>query len=317
MGRSISLTGVQASHISNCEDYFFPLSCPIRIPPIRYQCETSQSLQSERTSRTLTGANFKEADLTGTDFRGAILSLANFNGAILILANLSGANFPGFANPEMLINANLSNANLTHAIFTGLNLQGTILNNADLSSADLRRTQHCEFDQTCLRGAQLSPYCSDRWSELRRKYTGTRFFLTLLFLIAYFFPLAAQLLFWNAVGRVQATHYFDAERNTDRLTQMTVFEKLISLEQGWLYAILAILLVMYNVGRGLLTWRIGPMRDEEDRSGYTPEAAAFQQLYWVDHRILRWLVYASWVSAVLLIFTIYSGLGTTVWVPKP
>ena len=32
----------------------------------------------------------------------------------------------------------------------------------------------------------------------------------------------------------------------------------------------AVLLLLYNIGRGILTFIIAPMRDEEERSGYSP-----------------------------------------------
>ncbi len=45
---------------------------------------------------------------------------------------------------------------------------------------------------------------------------------------------------------------------------------LFQLDRGFLAAFLALGLLVYNILRGILTWRVGLMRDEQERSGLTP-----------------------------------------------
>ena len=49
-----------------------------------------------------------------------------------------------------------------------------------------------------------------------------------------------------------------------------IWRVLLQLDRGPLAAFLALSLIVYNALRALLTWGVGLMRDEEERSGLTP-----------------------------------------------
>jgi hypothetical protein len=139
------------------------------------------------SNHNLRKAQFQHADLRGSAFVWADLREAN-----LEAANLAGANFTG--------------ADLTGANLRGARLKGAKLSHAKLDRADLRLAQDIEFDENAIyrthftsrvglawRFAPLhqtlpegyadwnEPFgkIEDRWSKLRRTYTGPRFALLL------------------------------------------------------------------------------------------------------------------------------------------
>ena len=73
--------------------------------------------------------------------------------------------------------------------------------------------------------------------------------------------------------------------------------RFIEREAGKEKAALAAALLLYNVARALLTYSIGPLRDEEERTGTTPA--------WADYRPW-WRLHQG--SALLLVVSAVSGL---------
>jgi len=371
---------------------------------------------------TLTGAKFQGAILRSAIFcsngnsqdsssNQPFLFLADFSGADLTNAIFRGTNFQLFANPEMLSGADLTSADLSYSSIVGHNLQGTILRNTDLSHADLRAVQGCEFDTTCIREARLTPYAQDRWSVLRRRYSGAFLIINLILLAGYFLPLVAQALFWSWVGKAEteftrswaidgqqlvkatksaiarriamtddkikgliqvvdhhltaldsdlillsktqlASELVDRIRSnivdvTNELNEMatraddqaarlilqvnawavhakgspihwkksTVIAKLAGFERGMHYVLLGGLMLVYNLGRGGLTWCVGPMRDEEERSGYTPAQRSCKWLYRLHWWVLR-LEIVALLAFFLLAVEIASSLYAPLWVPR-
>jgi uncharacterized protein YjbI with pentapeptide repeats len=384
-------------------------------------------------------------DLTLADFRGAVLDGADFRGAVLLHAKLAGAGltnalfqgtvFGAANNRGILTGAVLERANLAGADLIGLDLARTNLKDADLTDADLRQATNLEFDSTRIRGASLTPYRSqvvarlrawwvrrplpntdDRWSVLRRNYSGTYFVVNLLLFAIFLLPLLAKAVFWSGVARAEAAAEPVAQKWTaegrrlaaltrtslvDRLkhedqalrrqavqadqwlagldaalaefersgfaadqtarlrervrrlaadlmelsyavdarTQMlvlqldrwaeradqgtvhwhetTVLGKMFQADQGFWYALLAVLLAVYNVLRGGLTYLIAPLRDEEERSGYTPDAWTCAWMYWVHHWGLRWLTLVSYGSFGITVVNVWSVLNTRLLVPVP
>jgi hypothetical protein len=72
---------------------------------------------------------------------------------------------------------------------------------------------------------------------------------------------------------------------------------LLGFDQEPWSAVLSVALLLYNVARALLTYSIGPLRDEEERTGNTPARAD----YWPWWRVHQ-------VSALLLIVATVSGI---------
>ena len=76
------------------------------------------------------------------------------------------------------------------------------------------------------------------------------------------------------------------------------------------------LLVVYNAIRGVLTFKIAPLRDEEDRSHYTPKRADIDWYYRLHDPWRGVLWWVSVVSTGLLAWQVYGWLATRVWVPS-
>jgi hypothetical protein len=229
-----------------------------------------------------------------------------------------------------------------------------------LEGADVRGATGLMLDDTKIRNTRFEPTADDEWSVLRRNYTGPRFAITLLALVAFALPYLGKSIGWVAANRAQqrAAIVFEdaslrietalAERDSliiegiERLrtsvapgmaelagalesqrfsvseglaqaritvasqvppvaeiecgddlvcqAQLMLFpptpeecriegggwdcwrvvQLAVSADQGPLFLIPALLLILYYVARAFLTMRVAAMRDAEERSGCSP-----------------------------------------------
>ena len=112
----------------------------------------------------------------------------------------------------------------------------------------------------------------------------------------------------------QAQHLFRVVRPSGKVKQLRVVELLLGLDQGILPALLVIALLLYNIFRGLLTYFVGPLREEEERTGFTPSwkgRNGYAWLWWT-HRVASVLF---WVSVASGIYHLGMALSTPVLVP--
>ncbi len=243
--------------------------------------------------------NLEKANLQGADFRGAKLWGAHLEAAHLFEARLEGVDLAG----AHLEGATLVDGQLQKARLCGANLRKANLTNVDLTGADLRGVEGMRLDATIVRDARFWPRDRDPWSVLRRGYTGPKLLFNLLFLVAFLLPYAVKTAGWVMVNRTQdelslgvkrlesATDQLEAEEHAaakpirsvltaikerlpmegnDGWRESRVWRLVLGVDKGVPYWLTAVLLIAYNILRAFLTWCVGPMRDEEERSGHTP-----------------------------------------------
>jgi len=158
----------------------------------RVDLSKAKLIKARLRGTNLRGADLRWADLSEADLGGAKLNEAKLNWADLIGAKLDVADL----RKTVLSGANLSRANLRKA-----NLKDAELVNADLKGVNLADGQNVHFDGNQLRETIISPTTTGPWLTLRRRYTGTKFFLHLCLLIAFILPYAGKALFWTAVHK--------------------------------------------------------------------------------------------------------------------
>ncbi len=98
-----------------------------------------------------------------------------------------------------------------------------------------------------------------------------------------------------------------------KFRRVKVWQVLISYDRGIWFMLAAVLLIIYNVLRYVLTRRVAALSEEENRSHYTPALKEYKRLLWPD-TIIR----ALWYFAVLS-FGIHccDWLTADVFVPRP
>jgi uncharacterized protein YjbI with pentapeptide repeats len=276
----------------------------------------------------LQDANLSEADLGRADLTGAHLEDANLSGADLDGADLSGAR---------LMSADLTGAALRHA---------------NLSDADLRGAHGLRLDQTFIRNCRFTPVgnrfwavaCNhlfarvrrtalrfprrdnDPWSVLRQMYAGPRVVVLLLGLLAFAAPYVGRVAMYGLLSRAEAAFQKQTEVGAPwedfaewpsnyraYFQRRSVLALLLKWDQGAGHTALALVLVAYNIGVYRLISRVGPLRDEEERSGFAPAWAYYRGLIWV-HRAVCLLFYVSLAS---FCWNLYVTLATPIWVPAP
>jgi hypothetical protein len=170
-----------------------------------------------------------------------------------------------------MIEVDATGTDFRNAEFSGSNLQDAVF---DL--ADLRGARNFLFDHTRTRGILLLKGGSDRWSVLRRAYTGPRLFLNLLPVFVFVVTLAGKsyglyilALLENRAAPQLGIAGYCAQSGVACETR-TVLEILIGIGEGPWAVGFVVFALAYNALRFLLTMTVARLRDEEGRSGTTP-----------------------------------------------
>lgn len=272
------------------------------------------------TGGNLTATNFNGCVLGSSVLTSVNARLARFVDAKMSRVIASSGVFRScdFTNAD-LRSANLTNADFANAKFVGADLRRVDFSNARLTDADfadakLDGAKHLRFDGNNIRGTQFSSNIDEAWHHVRRAYTGTKFFFHLLLLTVFLGGMGLRAIMWLGVNKAQ-TAVVEASKRldeaaaqasttnpevsvaishaaselgkvtatfTDDIRTYQVWQVLLGLDRGLGPCLLAIMLLLYNAGRGWLTYTVGAMREEEERSGYAP--------YWKDYR-LAWYIH--------------------------
>ncbi len=319
-------------------------------PDGRFNLRDANLRGAKLNGAKLSGADLRHAHLLFADLSGASLSDASLVDAGLDWANLAGAN---------LTNADLRNATLFRTDLRGADLDDTQLGGAHLAEAHLDDATFYPAERTLLRGRVLDPgqvwldECSvqrtrflprgrDPWSVLRRTYTGPRFILTLIFLLAFIAPRIGKAMFWKGVQageeRVRSTveqlsESVDSMSNPQRREALqrlikplekygefsdTRWKKhsvgglVLDSNKGALWLGLTLALFVFNLARALVMWFVAPMRDAEERSSVTPAKDDYRKWYYVHRFVVAPLF---WVSLGVFLWRIGGLLFLPVYLP--
>lgn len=239
--------------------------------------------------RVLSDFDLRDADLQEAILRGAELR-SNLRGALLLRADLRGANLRGASIDDK------------ESDLRGCDFRECDVSEALLDQADMRSVRGLVLDSTRVRNARFSPTAGDPWSVLRRSYTGPRLGFNIILLLLFVTPYVAKTTAWIAVNRVQqnanqATSWImdnvplgesgvsvadrAIQRSANYLKSKTpseqngwhpyrVWQLLLGFDREATYWTTALALFIYNIGRAFLTYWVGPLRDEEERSGHSP-----------------------------------------------
>ncbi len=308
----------------------------------------------------LNWADLVDADLLMTSISGAILSNVNahgarFSGAIIKEAQLSGAD---------LRQTDLKESEIHNTDLRRVQFDGAILWTTQLQESDLRGAVGMRFDETIIRDTKFSPRSPDRWSTLRRHYTGPRYAVTLILLVFFILPYFGKAAGWVAASHSQAALSValeGAQNRIDAINDSTatgrvvlnqalqgvreklpgpqgtnwrdvrVWELLLGVDKGPWYFATTLMILLYNLLRGLLTWVVAPMRDAEERSGVSPPhrvqgatrlakltawlSGGWAETYawlWIPHQAVG-LLFAVAVASFL--FHALNWLTLVVWLP--
>ena len=284
---------------------------------------------------TLVGANLQNAHLTEAKLNGAKLREAQLQNASLRKADLTQAKFfeanlqGAKLNDAKLQNSIFEQANLQRAHLKGCELKGANLFGADLRNSHLSNAKDYIFDVTNIRDVNFSNVPNDPWTILRRKYTGPAMLWTFVALIGASIPLVVKALYWSALNLYQEQQLGETIDNVTH-DRYTVLSLVLGIDKGFPYFTIPILLIIYNILRGILTFQLSPMRDLQESTGYTPPWIAqkfqgrdevkdflwilkgYRPLFWL-HKIVEAIGY---VAITFFIYNLWYWLSQDVWIPK-
>jgi uncharacterized protein YjbI with pentapeptide repeats len=265
----------------------------------------------------LRGVNLRKTNLRGAVLYGSNLIMADLRYADLRQANLDKVNLGGAGLGWARLNrAKLREANLIRASLHGADLSRARLENADLTDADLTDVSGLEVDSCRVVRTRFSPNARDKWSILRRTYTGPRLVLNLLFLMLFFAPLIIKGAGLSVLGDaeqrfIEAVNHIDNYQLKVQCSQpegaitgvvkgaevripcrtRPVWKMLLGFGGPYenVMPYLTGVLIGYQLMRYWMTMRISAMREAEERSGISPPRHglfSYRCLVWV-HRLLN------------------------------
>lgn len=238
--------------------------------------------------------------------------------------------------------ANLRRANLKRVNLSGTNLRGADLTQAklraaDLSDSDLTHVQGLELDSNRILQTRFSPRARDKWSILRRIYTGPNMVLNLIFMLIFFAPLVVKgggfaILSETQQRVIESANLIDGYKLsvTCNKPQGAIAGAIHGVEVrlpcrsepmwrlllgfggplGMVMPILTAVLIAYQITRYLLTRQISLMRDAEERSGVSPSLGepgewwTYPSLY----RIHQGLTVVAWIGVFAFFFRAFEFL---------
>lgn len=113
--------------------------------------------------------------------------------------------------------------------------------------------------------------------------------------------------FYEALPLLQAAPLTRRETDSHRL-----FLVLLGYDIGWGTFVMSILFLTYNLARAYLTYAVGPLREAEERSGWSPSWSDYKNLY-KAHMLFSILLFFAVVSGTI---SILDTLLATVIVPS-
>ncbi|MEL6578982.1 MAG: pentapeptide repeat-containing protein [Cyanobacteria bacterium J06621_12] len=250
------------------------------------QLEKAAFFRSNLQDAYLFEANLSEANLSEANLSEANLSETNLKNTSFVGSRLEGANFE---------NADLTGSKIATVYFS----KTTSLKGANLANADLSNSENYQLDKNYIRGTAFKPFTQENWLVLKRKYTGAWFFIILILTLVFFGTFAIKALFWVLINDAQSifnqskidiAKFFDkvpvlSELLIDKISSLKpclqlnckpvnifsiVFEYQNSIKDIFPQPLLSIILFVYNLFRGALTFYVVGLRAEQEISGYTP-----------------------------------------------
>ncbi len=263
----------------------------------------------------MTDAVLDQAVLSKSQLMECVCCRTKLGSAYLEAVQAAGVDFSG----ATMTNANLKQASLQRAVFrgadlSGANMEGARIRDACLDGADLSGVTGLRLDGNSVRGTRFSPHANDPWHLLKRKYSGPWFAVHLLLLVIFVAGYSAKALFWVAVNRLESVAVAVEPSLVDHpvvvngqgvsdssarlvrradlfaVDEWQVWQLLLGLDKGVWAAAIAILLIVYNICRGVITLRVADLREAELHAQLAPRWREYKQLFYAHQYGMRFLV---------------------------
>jgi uncharacterized protein YjbI with pentapeptide repeats len=239
----------------------------------------------------LQAAHLEKTNLSSTNLAHSLLAATMFTGAYLSHTNLEEA---------FLKDADFSNVDLQYS-----NFHNSILYDTNFNGADIRNSYGIVFDESKINKTHFDSEPTDPWSRLRKEYSGTKFFIHLILLVTFFLPFIVKIPLLTFISNM--TNQSAQLIRPIAVPMQPAFLSLINYPNEntftvWIFFGFTLVMILYNVLRGYLTYKVGLLRDAEGRSDITPKRREYYGSYqWFRKDIKFWrqlFTYLLWQKEI-------------------
>ena len=291
----------------------------------RAHLEGAQLLGAHLEGAHLSGVHLEGADLREAHLKEADLSQANLNGAKLSDANLERTKL------DDVLGMRLDHCFTLHTRFSPA-ASGSIVAGILVAADRWPFTDEEKPVRERVKRAVRAFFDSrEPWSVLRKNYSGAMVIVHLALFALFLAPYVGRTIWWVTVSEVEsrARDYLEEVREegeasmvrtearrlsrTDALfreeNKYPVWQLLLGWNKGWFSLGVVLLLIFYNVARYLLVRLVAPLRDEEERTGWSPAYDDYGWMLW-PHRFVSGLF---WIAVSLFLWDMAWWLGAPVY----
>jgi len=246
---------------------------------------------------SIRGWDLRRVDLSNAILRKSTITRSNLSHAILWSCDISKSSVSESLFIESsCFNVNFCHTNLSTSSFKRANLKHSRMNytrlcGSDLDRAVLTNVSGLLFDYNSIDKILIEGNSKDPWSILRRTYTGPKYILNIILLIAFLLPFIGKAAYLTALSATQqslieiSSSIEESTKEIEAISsvlQQSISHIQTSQEQtlavavllGWTDGIFTTLLIavviLYNLFRAYLTFKVSSLREAEDRSKVSP-----------------------------------------------
>lgn len=259
------------------------------------------------------GVSFRNVEFQGSEIssfplKKSILHKASFSdclfqGIRVTAADLSGAKILR----SQIKDSKFADSNFSNSVFDEVFLDKCHFSNCTWKNSETRKLTFIDSEVPSSprffvngepqNGMRFCPNSSDAWSVLRRSYTGPLFSVWIGATILAFGPLLIEAKFWQLMDEASQLGVPLLSSGAPLVSKSELEDHLVisivsRWASGWFPFVMTMTILGYNAARAVLTWNLSSLRQEEERSGFSPFRWQYEK-YWNAHKILRIIAFMA------------------------
>jgi len=205
------------------------------------------------------------------------------------------------------------------------------ISGGDYSNANIYNIDDVYFSGSYMRGVRYSSNKSDKWKELKEKYTGIKFIISTISLIFFISPYLVKVIFFKLLNLFEESvgngicgeKLINNYGKTIECKEYSIVEYLLGFKENKLIFYFTLILIFYNISRAYLTYKVNQLTNKEGLTGYYPKIHSLNMDLLKDfsndymHLVLldKLMKVVFYIVLISIVYQAFNLLTSTVWIP--